>query len=192
VGEGYQSGVAAVPSMEMVLGYESIQVNLYMRLGSRSWLLASTFTTDRLLYKGLIASNWGFNLYTKRSVDDLGNIVGSAYWGSEAYKSGVMGLNFVEPLPQEIALWNIGQGNWFAAIMYPFMIYAGDMVYGLGLLFVSGTLYLRHKKWEVILVCLLLFGGPAGIGFLIPNIAYRLVYLVAAFVITIVLFRVFK
>jgi hypothetical protein len=72
------------------------------------------------------------------------------------------------------------------------MIYAGDAVYGLGFLFVGGVLYLRHKKWEVILVCLFLFGGAGGLGFLIPDIAYRLLYIVTALALTWLLIKVFK
>jgi len=191
-GEGFQTGVVAVPSMSMNLGFESIQVNMYVRLGIRPWLLTATFTTDRLMKKGLIASNWGFNVYTKVSVDNSSNILASAYWGSSTVKSSVMGLHFVEPLPQEIALWKASTGDIIGGMLYPYMMIAGDLFYGMGMLFVAGVLYLRHKKWEVILVCLLLFGGPAGIGFLIPDAAYRLLYIVVAFVITIILYRVFR
>jgi hypothetical protein len=191
-GEGFQTGVVAISDMTMNLGYESIQINMYVRLGIRPWLLTATFTTDRLLKKGLIASTWAFNVYTKTSLDNSSNIIASAYWGSSTIKSSVMGLHFVEPLPQEIALWKASTGDLIGGMLYPYMLIAGDLVYGMGIFFVAGVLYLRHKKWEVILVCMLLFGGTGGIGLLIPDAAYRLIYIVVAFVITIILYRVFR
>jgi hypothetical protein len=191
-GEGFQTGIVAVSDMTMNLGYESIQINMYVRLGIRPWLLTATFTTDRLLKKGLIASTWAFNVYTKTSLDNSSNIIATAYWGSSTIKSSVMGLHFVEPLPQEIALWKASTGDLIGGMLYPYMLIAGDFVYGMGIFFVAGVLYLRHKKWEVILVCMLLFGGTGGIGLLIPDAAYRLLYIVVAFVITIILYRVFR
>jgi len=191
-GEGYQVGIVSVPDVAMNLGYESIKIEMYIRLSTRAWLLSVTFTSDRLMYKGLIAGNWAFDVYTKTEVDPSGNTLATAYWGSQPFKSSVMGLHFIEPLPQEVALWKMANGDWLGGMFYPYMLIVGDAFYGLGLLFVGGVLYLRHKKWEVILIALLLFGGPAGLGFLIPDIAYRLVYLVVAFVIAVVLYRVFR
>jgi hypothetical protein len=144
------------------------------------------------MYTRIIASTWQFNLYTNKSLDGSGNTIATATWGDSTHQSGISGLSFKTPTPQEIAIYYAGRGDWIHAILYPYMIYAGEAVYGLGFLFVAGVLYLRHKKWEVILVCLFLFGGSTGLGFLIPDAAYRLLYIVVAFALTWLLVKVFK
>jgi hypothetical protein len=126
------------------------------------------------------------------SLDGSGDTLASCHWGDSAHTSGISGLSFRTPTAQEIAIYYAGQGDWVRAVLYPYMIYAGESVYGLGFLFVGGVLYLRHKKWEVILVCLFLFGGTGGIGLFIPDAAYRLLYVVTAFALTWLLVRVFK
>ena len=192
VGEGLDSATVGVSDMALVLGMNTIDVKLYIRLASSTWLLSAEFTSQRLMYTRLVGSTWQFNLYTKTELDASNNVIASCYWADSNHKSGISGLSFQTPTPQELALYYAGQGNWLLAILTPYMIYAGDAIYGLGFLFVGGVLYLRHKKWEVILVCLFLFGGTGGVGLLIPDVAYRLLYVVVALALTWLLTRVFK
>ena len=192
IGEGADSATVGISGSALVLGMNSIDVKLYIRLASSTWLLSGEFTSQRLMYTNLIGSSWQFNLYTKMEYDVLNNTVASCYWGDTTHNSGISGLSFQTPTPQQIAIFYAGRGDWVHAVLHPYMIYAGDAVYGLGFLFVAGVLYLRHKKWEVILVCLFLFGGSGGIGLLIPDAAYRLLYVVTALALTWLLTRVFK
>ena len=192
IGEGADSATVGISGSALVLGMNSIDVKLYIRLASSTWLLSGEFTSQRLMYTNLIGSSWQFNLYTKMELDVLNNTVASCYWGDTTHNSGISGLSFQTPTPQQIAIFYAGRGDWIHAILYPYMIYAGDGVYGLGFLFVGGVLYLRHKKWEVILVCLFLFGGVGGVGLLIPDAAYRLLYVIVALALTWLLTRVFK
>jgi hypothetical protein len=190
-GEGFQSALVSIGDYPMSLGLESLKVVMYVRLSGGAWLPSAVFTTDRLMYKGLNGATWNFTMYTKVAYAAL-DTVASAYWGSTAYASGIAGPTFIQPLPQEVDVFRLQSGDWIGAVLAPYMIFAGDLVYGFGLLFIAGALYLRHKKFEVILVALLLFAGSAGVGFLIPNVAYRLLYIVVAFVIAYVLYRVFR
>jgi hypothetical protein len=192
IGEGADSATVGISGSALVLGMDSIDVKLYIRLASSTWLLSGEFTSQRLMYTNLIGSSWQFNLYTKMELDVLNNTVASCYWGDTTHNSGISGLSFQTPTPQMLALYYAAHGDWVHAVLYPYMIYASDAVYGLGFLFVGGVLYLRHKKWEVILVCLFLFGGSGGLGLLIPDVAYRLLYVVTALALTWLLTRVFK
>ena len=192
IGEAMDSATVTISETALTLGMNTINVKLYIRLGTSTWLLSAEYTTQRLMYTRLVAASWQFNLYTKTELDTSNNTVASCYWGDSEHKSGISGLSFQIPTPQELALYYAGQGDWLHAVLYPYMIYAGDAIYGLGFLFVGGVLYLRHKKWEVILVCLFLFGGSTGLGLLIPDVAYRLLYVVVALALTWLLTRVFK
>ena len=192
IGEAMDSATVTISERALTLGMNTINVKLYIRLGTSTWLLSAEYTTQRLMYTRLVAASWQFNLYTKTALDPSNNVVATAYWGDSTHQSGISGLSFQTPTAQETAIFYAGHGDWIHAILYPYMIYAGDAVYGLGFLFVGGVLYLRHKKWEVILVCLFLFGGAGGLGFLIPDIAYRLLYIVTALALTWLLIKVFK
>jgi hypothetical protein len=75
-------------------------------------------------------------------------------------------------------------------IIYPYSIIGGDILfYGLTLLFGTGIYYLRYKRFEPILIMVILGGGL--LGALIPDVAVRMFWFLLLFVIAVVLFRVF-
>ena len=190
-GAGFQTSTFTVPNVHMILGYGSIEIKCYVKLGAGSWVSLATFTTDRLLKKGLISSAWNFTLYTEKKLSGS-NIIATISFGDSTHKSGVSGIDFVEPSAQEVALYYAQKGDFITAMLYPYMLLVGDLIYGIGLIFVGGVLYLRHKKWETFFVFMLLFGGASTFGFLIPNVTYRIIYFLFWFILAISLYRVFK
>jgi hypothetical protein len=191
LGEGFQNGYATISYTTLALGYQALRVRLYICFDDGAWYASGDYVTEILVEKAVDTSTWNFTVYTKRSLD--ANVTSAQFmFGDQSHNSRIGNVAFIDPLAQEIALWKLQSGDIVGGVLYPFMLYTGNLIYGLGIMFVSGVLYLRHKKWEVILVCFLLYSGGSGIGYLIPDVAYRLVYIVIWFVLTIVLYRVFR
>ena len=190
-GEGFQNGYALVRFAELALGYNGLKVRFYVSFDNGTWLASGDFVTDVLLKKAVETATWNFTVYTKRTYSG-GVTTAQFLFGDQTHNSRIDNICFVEPLPQELALFKLGSEDIIGALLLPYLLFAGNLFYGIGIFFVGGVLYLRHKKWETILVFLLLFAGSSGVGFLIPNAALRLVYIVAWFVLAIVLYRVFK
>ena len=84
------------------------------------------------------------------------------------------------------------KGDLVAFALYPYMFWIGNIFYGLALLFFGGSMYLRYKRFEPVLILIVIFGGVGGLGFLIPVVAYRLFYFILLFIIAVVLWRLFK
>lgn len=187
--EGYQQGNWTCSETDLQLGFDCIKVIVYIKFGSGDWQAEATFISDQLEYKKIETSSWVFTVYTKRSV--MGNTEGGLVYGSNSFNSGISGVSFTSATPQEIALARGTAGDWVAMTLYPFLYVLDTLFYGLAMLFLGGVYYLRYKRWEPVLILIVLFGGGGALGFLIPNAAFRLLYITILFVVAVILYRVF-
>ncbi len=189
-GEGMQNSTVAVQGKQLVLGMNAIKVVLYVRFEGGDWLTMATFISNLLVEKAIVAGTWSFNLYTK--VSNTTDTTAYAYWGDQAKLSGIGGVSFTHPLPQEKAISNGMQGNFIGMILFPFTYVVGDIFYAFVLLFVGGNLYLRHKRFEIIVIMLVLWGSTSGIGLLIPGEAFRVLYIILLLAIAVILYRLLR
>jgi hypothetical protein len=175
----------------LAVGKDALKVILYVRLDfgqqEGDWMPLASFVSDTLNQKKISSGTWEFQLYVKRYYDGT-DTYAYAYWGNTNCLSLITGMEFTSALPQEVALARGAGGDFFGMIMYPYMIVAGDLIYGLAFLFGAGVYYFRYKKFEPVLVIVLLLGEI--LGFMIPDIAWRLFYFLLLFVFAVVLFRV--
>lgn len=193
-GEGLQNSTISISTRSLVVGLNSIKVVMYIRFEANEWLAIATFTSSRLMEKQINSGTWGFFMYTKyeSSTGGGGSITASAYWGGQNSRSGISGVEFTDPLPQEVALYTGMSGNFIGMIGYPYTYLFGSIFYGIVLLGVMGNLYLRHKKIEVILIWFVLWGSTSGFGLLIPSAAFRVIYVILLLAIAVILYKLFR
>jgi hypothetical protein len=195
VGSGFQNGTVAVSSRDLVVGYTGLKVGLYVRFDGGSWVPLAYFVSDVLYYRQVSAATWTFSLYTELAYDGV-DTTALAYWGNSSVNSGVLGVVFREAPPQEIGLGLLGSGEWVNSVLYPYAFIIGyDIVWGLIMLFFGVNVYLRYRRMEPAVIMLLLFGGTSaagGFGMLIPNLAYRFVYILVVLFIAAMLYKVFR
>lgn len=190
---GYQYGGWACSEKTLTLGADALKVIAYIQFGSGDWEAVATFITNPIAAKAIFSSTWNFSVYTTREYNATSNQTTATFvFGSLDRTSAISGIIFWDPTPQEVALALGLRGDWVQMVLYPFLYLIGDLFYGCGLLFLSVTYYLRFKRWEPVLIMILLFGGGGLFGYLIPNIAYRILYVVVLFVIATQLYRLFS
>jgi hypothetical protein len=190
-GIGYQYGYWNCTEKTLTTGMDALKVIVYTRFDSGDWAALAVYITNLLMEKAIRASIWTFTVYTSR-VYNTSNTQAEFFFGSADYSSAISGIDFWHPTPQEIALALGLGGDWISMFLYPFMYLIGNIFYGAGLLFLAVLYYLRFKRWEPVLIVILLFGGGGIFGYLIPNVAYRLLYVVVLFVIATQIYRVFN
>lgn len=190
-GQGMQNATVGIPTVTLVMGMNAIKVSIYVRFDYGEWYVINNYISDLLVKKGIVGGVWTLNLYTK-VVQSGGETYAYIYWGNQMCLSGLGGVTFVEPLPQEIALNYANSGDFYGMIMFPYLYLLGDLFYGVALLFVGSVLYVRHRRFEVILILFLLFGGTSGFGLLIPNVAYRLIYVILLFILASIMYRLVR
>lgn len=190
-GVGMQNASVYVSGHPLVIGLNALKISMYVRFDGGDWLVLATFVSDLLVQKAIVAGNWTFNMYTSVTTDGA-DTVASAYWGDQTRLSGIGGVVFTDPLPQEIALYKGLTGDWIGMFLYPFVYIIGDIFYGIILLFVGGNLYLRHRRFEIILIMLVLWGSTSGIGLLIPFEGFRIIYIIALIGIAALIYKVYR
>lgn len=190
-GFGMQNASVYVSGKALVIGMNALKITMYTRFDGGDWMVLATFVSDLLIEKAIVAGNWTFNMYTTVSVGG-GSTVAAASWGDQTRISGIGGVVFTDPLPQEVALYKGLTGDWVGMILYPFLYIIGDIFYGILLLFVGGNLYLRHRRFEIIIIMLVLWGSTSGIGLLIPVEAFRVIYIIALLGIAALLYKTFR
>lgn len=189
-GTGFQYGSWSCSEKTLTLGADALKVIAYVRFGTDDWEAIATFISKTLAEKAIYASTWNFSAYTTREYNETSNQTTASFlFGSLNMSSCISGIDFWNPTPQEIALALGLQGDFVTMFLYPFMYLIGDLFYGVGILFLAVLYYLRFKRWEPVLIMILLFGGGGLFGYLIPNIAYRLVYIVILFVMATQFYR---
>jgi len=192
-GTGFQYGSWACSEKTLSIGADALKVIVYAKFGSGDWEAVATFISKTLIAKAIQSSTWNFTAYTTREYNETSNVTTATFvFGSLNMSSNISNIRFWEPTPQEVALALGLHGDWIGMFLYPFLYLIGDLFYGIGLLFLAVLYYLRFKRWEPVLILILVFGGGGLFGYLIPNIAYRLIYIVILFVFATQLYRVFN
>lgn len=179
--QGFQNVTWTPSETALQLGADALLVRVYLSFDNGEYTLKGTWVTNQLMSDTLESQTWTIFLYTNKTTDT--DTATYFKFSSSTTNSRIINIGLNEPLPQEVAL-SLGlEGDLIGMFLYPFIAVAGPVFYGCGLLFLVVLYYLRFKSWGPVLVMMLCFGGSGLLGFLIPNIAYRFIYLVAVFVL---------
>lgn len=161
-GEGIQNVLWTPPATSLQVGYDAIQVDLYVKFGSGDWQSMATFVSDRLMKKSIVASEWAFQTYTKY-VYSGGKTYAYVYWGDDSYETSIAGIQFIEPNVYETMNYKLQSGDFIGMILFPFLNLIGPLFYVFPLLIVCVPLYVRYKSFAPILIIFILFGGSTGL-----------------------------
>ncbi len=191
-GEGYQTANVTVTEQTLVAGYTNLKLAVYVKFDDGEYLPVAYFVSDQIIEKKLNAATWSFTLYTK-SVQNASGTYATAVWGSSAAYSRLSGVAYTDLLPQEKGLITMATGEWVYGVFLPYaFLISYPILWGVTMLFLGAMVYGRYRRFEPVLVMGLLYGGSGGLGLLIPEVGYRLLYIIVVFVITVILYRVFR
>jgi hypothetical protein len=167
----------ACPETHVNAYSDALQVDLYMKIGSGTWLKTATFITDALPLKKFTLANWTFSTYTNASLTG-GNTVSTVYFGNSTTNTAIYGIEGVAASIYDDMTNRLNTGDFVGFILAPFTNLVGNGFYGLLFFGLSVTLYRRYHSFTPILVLFLIGGGIGGfVGFLIPEIAGGIAWL---------------
>jgi hypothetical protein len=191
-GEGYQNASASVNEYMLSAGYNNLRVGIFVSFSGGSYLPVAYFVGDQIIEKKINAETWTLQLYTE-SVQNASGTYAYAYWGDSLADSRLFNVEYTDLLPQEHGLIQMATGDWIYGVIFPYAFLIGyPIMWGVCMLFLGNMVYGRYRRFEPVLIMLLLFGGSGGLGMLIPEAGYRLLYLIVIFVTTVVLYRLFR
>lgn len=183
----------AVPLTSLEFRQSSLVFRYYVRFDLGAWIPKAVFTTEALDYKKILPANWTFNLYVSRS--ESGDTIGGFAWGDASYLSGVDGLVFKEAYPTDWQAYYLHQGNFVMFIMAPYTLVLGNFFYGIILLAVAGTLFIRYRTLGMsalfLLIILGCIGGGAG-NIIFGEVLVGVVWIILAFGLAVLYWRAFR
>jgi len=192
-GEGTQNVLWTPPSTELQIGFDAIMCKLYMKFTETGpWQEKAVFISSQLSKKTLVASEWGFQTYTKKSYSG-GSTNGTVYWGATAKETSIAGITFVDPDVYEEMQTKLQKGDFVGFILYPYTNLVGNLFWAIPMLIIFVPTYNRYKSVTPILVMLILFGGAAGIfTLMIPAVGLNLGWIVFLIGLGGLLYKVFR
>jgi len=177
------------PRTGLSVGWDAIRVDAYLRAGSDPWTLKGSWATDDLLDNAVLASTWVFNAYLNKT-STAGTTV-SFTFGSGTLPGIVSGVLLNPATEFELMLYNLGMGNFFTFLMYPFTYLIGNLVYGLMMLLILVPVYVKYRDIDVILLMMIMFGGAGGFFWaMIPETGLWVGFVVMAFALAALIYRV--
>jgi len=191
-GEGYQNASVSISENSLVAGISNLKVGVYVKFDDGKYLPVAYFVGDQLVERKINSATWTLTLYTMLVQNGSGSFASAVWGGSNSY-SRLSGVEYTEALAQEKGLNLLASGEWILGLAFPYAAFIGYSIFwGVTMLFLGIMVYGRYRRYEPVIVMLLLYGGSGGLGLLIPEIGYRLIYSVVVFVITVILYRVFR
>lgn len=186
------SGTYTLSKHNLEMGISILEFALYSRLGSGAWSVQAVFVTNYLFYKSLEASTITFNIYSTRN-ESGGYTFGTAKWGTTDYLGGVTGLVFVDGTSADWQSYYLLQGNLLSFLTIPYTHMIGNAFYALILFGVFMSLYIRYKSIAIPVLLIVLLGGSGGVINLFVGDAFiGFVWIVVAFGLGLVYWKVFR
>lgn len=159
---------------------EAVEIRIYVRFGSGSWVEMLVAITDDELEISLPAYTWeiyyNVEYFSNETYTSL-----TLLWGSEDYPTRfVVGVGTVSPW--DLALIRMIDGDYVGWILTPFTFHIGDLFYGLVVLFLCVTAYNDTGSVGYVIAILWLFAGVGGIlAAMLPAITLNIAYILVAF-----------
>lgn len=172
----------------------SLAFYYYIKFNAGSWVPKAVFTTESLDYKRILAATWTVNLYVSRS-ESGGVTVGGFSWGSSSSLSGVEGLLFKDATPTDWQQYYLNQHNFAMFLLIPYTLVAGNVFYGIILVAIGGTLFIRYRTLGMAALFLIIIlgcigGGAANIIF--GEILTGVLWIILAFGLAVLYWRAFR
>lgn len=185
-----------ITERSLIFGYGALQLNLYSRWDAGSWTVRAVFVSDYLYYRRIMDTNGFIQLYVNRT-EDGGLTYSTAYWGTTSYLSGVGDLTLQSPRGYDWQGYYLNKGNFVSFITVPYVAFLGNGFYALALFAVGMSVYIRYRQFSMVaLFVVLLSGGGSILGgvinLVVGEVFIGAVWLVAAFGIALVYWRVFR
>jgi hypothetical protein len=178
------------PTANIVLGYQSLKVDVYEKYGSGSWLSRASFITPVLITKQVVSSTWTFNLYINYTQTSTNTYSGFLF-GNSNYRSTITGVTFSVPSENDIQGFRMGSGDVIGFIIGSYVDKIGVGAYLLVLLALTGALYFNYRHLGVIVFIFAIFGGSGGVVWiLVPPIAAAAVDVLLLVAIAALLYKV--
>ena len=188
---GYFNGTWLCPYTSLTLGFDALQINVYMSAGNNPWILEGQWITARLLNMALLNSSWYFNIYLSKVTSNV--TVGTFQFGSSTVQSCIYGIQFSQADVFNMMLYMLESGNFFSFILFPFTYLVGNLFYGLVLLLFTVPVYVKYRDLDIILLMLVLFGGAGGFfTLLIPAAGLYIGFVIMGLAFGTLLYRVFR
>lgn len=192
---GYYNGYWTASEKSLMLGNNTIKVNTYIMWNSGSWQSIATHISQPIATTKILAQTWQFVIRFDRTYVSATNTtyVYFRFGDTATANSRIEGIGLQEPTPTELQSFKLFSGDLIGFLFGGYAILGSTTIYVFLILIFTGSLYLRHKSSSVILMFLLLFGGPVGIIWLfVPAYAAAFVYVLMAIIATFVLWKVIK
>jgi len=101
-GSGIQSNTWSCPETSLV-ATDAIQIRVYMRFGTGTWVTMANWLTEQLGATQLDAITWTVYYYTVLTWDaELAESVATFYWGTSTYNSRIENFSYTIPVPPVI------------------------------------------------------------------------------------------
>ncbi len=191
-GAGIQNASWIIGETWLNLGFDSLMVKVYLKLGTDDWVLKATHLTSLLLEKRINSSTLVFSCYTEYSATAF-TTTGTFRFGNSTYNSFIQGIAFQEPSMLDLMLYNMVNGNLVGALLLPYTYLIGSVFYLIVLLFVSVPLYKRYESVNPVLFVMLVFGGSGGvISLLLPVQALSVGWIVMVLAVAGILYKLVR
>lgn len=191
-GEGFQTSTWTAPARALQIGFDALEIVLYMKVGAGSWQSRAIFVSSTLVEKSVSSVTWTFKAYTKRSYSG-GTTTGYFIFGSSTRNSRIEGVTFGEADVYETMNYKLQSGDFIGFILYPYVNLIGNLFYGLVMLMLTVPLYNRYHSLTPILVLFILFGGATGIfTLLIPVAGFGITWVFMLLGLAGLLYKVFR
>jgi len=191
-GEGFQTATWNAPARELQIGFDALEIVLYMKVGAGSWQSRAIFVSSTLVEKTVSSVTWTFYQYTSRSYSG-GTTTGLFIFGSSTRNSRIEGVGFGEADVYETMNYKLQSGDFVGFILYPYVNLVGNLFYGIVMLIICVPLYNRYHSLTPILVLFILLGGATGIfSLLIPEAGLGVSWIFMLLGLAGLLYKVFR
>lgn len=189
---GFQTAYYLITQTSLTLGYDALELTLFMRLGTNPWVAKASYVTDTIMSKRLMAQTWIFKIWMSKTTTS--STIGAFRFGSYAYNSRIQNVGFKTPLVQEIQAYYLSQGDIINWLLYGYTtLFTEAIFYGLMLFIGGATMYIRYRNFGPVLLIFILFGGVGGVVWaFVPTPATFIVWIFLLVGLAALIFRVIR
>ena len=172
---GLLSGSVNIPQKGVILGYQALEVIIYIQYNGGTWTTAASFISPVLITDSIQVSTWTFTLSILNAQYN-GNTHTTLSFGDSSHKSSISGIAFSVPKESAIEAWRFSRGDIIGAIIGPYLDILGSAFYALLIIGLIGVFYFRTGNASIITFIFVLFAGANGLilviisGWLLPGL----------------------
>lgn len=195
---GLQTATWTPPETSLWVGFDSLKLTIYSKMGAGAWTAKATFTTETLSEKNVTSDTWTFSMYLiVRRYASAPSVTETWFiWGSSTYDSHIEDVTFADPNTYEKQGMEMMKGNFLNFIVAPWTNLVGATAFwSVVVLFIPFMgIYIRTKSTIPLLLIVVLFGGSGGIfTFILGDIGVgALLWVFCLLSLTGLLYKVFR